>query len=39
MPLRPGVGAYGEADSRDAAIANLREALIGLIAELAAQTS
>jgi predicted RNase H-like HicB family nuclease len=31
--LRPGVGAYGEGDSREAAIADLREALIGLIAE------
>lgn len=31
--LRPGVGAHGEGDSRDAAIADLREALIGLIAE------
>ena len=34
--LRPGVGAHGEGDSRDAAIADLREALIGLIAELGA---
>ena len=31
--LRPGVGANGEGDSRDAAIADLREALEGLIAE------
>ena len=31
--LRPGVGANGEGDSREAAIADLREALIGLIAE------
>jgi hypothetical protein len=31
--LRPGVGAHGEGDSRAAAIADLREALIGLIAE------
>lgn len=31
--LRPGVGAHGEGDSREAAIADLREALIGLIAE------
>lgn len=30
---RPGVGAHGEGDSREAAIADLREALIGLIAE------
>jgi predicted RNase H-like HicB family nuclease len=31
--LRPGVGANGEGDSREAAVADLREALIGLIAE------
>lgn len=31
--LRPGVGAHGEGNSRDAAITDLREALIGLIAE------
>jgi len=31
--LRPGVGAHGEANVREAAIADLREALIGLIAE------
>lgn len=31
--LRRGVGAHGEGDSRETAIANLREALIGLIAE------
>jgi len=31
--LRAGVGAHGAGDSRDAAIADLREALIGLIAE------
>ena len=31
--LRPGVGAHGEGDSRADAIADLREALIGLIAE------
>ena len=31
--LRPGVGANGEGDSREAAIADLREALQGLIAE------
>jgi hypothetical protein len=31
--LRPGVGAHGEGDSCELAIADLREALIGLIAE------
>ena len=31
--LRPGVGAHGEGNSRETAIADLREALIGLIAE------
>jgi len=31
--LRPGVGTNGEGDSREAAIADLREALEGLIAE------
>ena len=31
--LRPGVGANGEGDSPQAAIADLREALSGLIAE------
>jgi predicted RNase H-like HicB family nuclease len=31
--LRPGIGAHGEGDSREAAIVDLREALIGLIAE------
>jgi predicted RNase H-like HicB family nuclease len=31
--LRPGVGANGEGDSPDSAIADLREALAGLIAE------
>jgi hypothetical protein len=31
--LRPGVGANGEGDSRDGAVADLREALEGLIAE------
>jgi len=36
---RPGVGAHGEGDSREAAIADLREALIGLIAEFGVQTS
>jgi predicted RNase H-like HicB family nuclease len=32
-PLRPGAGANGEGDSREAAIADLRQALDGLIAE------
>jgi hypothetical protein len=32
----PGEGAHGEGDSREAAIADLREALIGLIAEFGA---
>jgi predicted RNase H-like HicB family nuclease len=31
--LRPGVGANGEGDSPEAAVADLREALTGLIAE------
>ena len=31
--LRPGVGANGEGDSREAAVTDLREALTGLIAE------
>ncbi len=31
--LRPGVGAHGEGNNREAAIADLREALMGLIAE------
>jgi len=31
--LRPGVGAHCQGDSREAAIADMREALIGLIAE------
>jgi predicted RNase H-like HicB family nuclease len=34
--LRPGVGANGEGESREAAIADLREALEGLIAEFGA---
>jgi hypothetical protein len=34
--LRPGAGANSEGDSREAAIADLREALIGLIAEFGA---
>jgi len=37
--LRPGVGAHGEGDSRETAIADLREALIGLMAEFGAQMS
>lgn len=31
--LRPGVGAHGEGGSAEAAVADLREALAGLIAE------
>jgi len=31
--LRPGVGAHGEGDSAESAVADLREALAGLIAE------
>ena len=31
--LRPGVGAHGEGETAEAAIADLREALAGLIAE------
>ncbi len=31
--LRPGVGAHGEGDTEEAAIADLREALAGLIEE------
>jgi predicted RNase H-like HicB family nuclease len=34
--LRPGVGANGEGDSREAAVADLRKALEGLIAEFGA---
>jgi predicted RNase H-like HicB family nuclease len=34
--LRPGVGANGEGDTREAAVADLREALEGLIAEFGA---
>src|SRR6516165_1732889 len=34
--LRPGIGAHGEGSSREAAIADLREALLGLIAEFGA---
>lgn len=34
--LRPGVGAHGEGDTRDAAIVDLREALVALIAEFGA---
>ncbi len=31
--LRPGVGAHGEGDSPEAAVADLREALTGLVEE------
>ena len=31
--LRPGVGAHGEGDTEEAALEDLREALIGLIEE------
>lgn len=31
--IRPGVGAHGEGDSADAAVADLREALTGLLEE------
>jgi predicted RNase H-like HicB family nuclease len=34
--LRPGVGANGEGDTPEAAVADLREALEGLIAEFGA---
>ena len=34
--LRPGVGANGEGDTADAAVADLREALEALIAEVGA---
>jgi predicted RNase H-like HicB family nuclease len=34
--LQPGVGANGEGDSAQAAVADLREALTGLIAEFGA---
>jgi predicted RNase H-like HicB family nuclease len=34
--LRPGVGANGEGDSREAAVDDLKEALTGLIAEFGA---
>jgi predicted RNase H-like HicB family nuclease len=34
--LRPGVGANGDGDSAQAAVADLREALVGLIAEFGA---
>ena len=33
---RPGVGAHGEGDTEDAALDDLREALLGLIAEFGA---
>jgi len=34
--LRPGVGAHGEGTTAEAAVADLREALAGLIAEFGA---
>ena len=34
--LRPGVGAHGEGDTRETAVADLREALEGLVAEFGA---
>ncbi|MEU8610931.1 hypothetical protein AB0C29_23370 [Actinoplanes sp. NPDC048791] len=34
--LRPGVGAHGEGDTEEAALEDLREALIGLIEEFGA---
>jgi predicted RNase H-like HicB family nuclease len=34
--LRPGVGAHGDGDSPEAAVADLREALAALIAEFGA---
>ena len=34
--LRPGVGANGQGDTPEAAVADLREALAGLIAEFGA---
>jgi predicted RNase H-like HicB family nuclease len=34
--LRPGVGAHGEGETPEAAVADLREALIGLVAEFGA---
>ena len=34
--LRPGVGAYGEGNTAEAAVADLREALEGLVAEFGA---
>ncbi|MPY81503.1 MAG: hypothetical protein GEV04_24615 [Actinophytocola sp.] len=34
--LRPGVGAHGEGETREAAIADLREAVVGLISEFGA---
>jgi hypothetical protein len=34
--LRPGVGAHGEGQTREAAVADLREVLEGLIAEFGA---
>lgn len=34
--LRPGVGAHGEGATRESAVADLRDALVGLIAEFGA---
>ncbi|MCP2255895.1 Uncharacterized protein family (UPF0150) [Prauserella aidingensis] len=34
--LRPYVGAHGEGDTRDAAVSDLRDALLGLIEEFGA---
>lgn len=34
--LRPGVGAHGEGETREAAVTDLREALSGLLAEFGA---
>ncbi len=34
--LRPGLGAHGEGETRESAIADLREALVGLISEFGA---
>jgi hypothetical protein len=36
MPSCPGVGANGEGDTAEAAIADLRKALVGLVAEFGA---
>lgn len=34
--LRPGVGAHGEGDTRESAVADLRDVLVGVIAEFGA---